>query len=319
MAWTIVETPNAKYILVFGAHDRRNIPPPAKFDALILETPIEHAFYSDYLGYTPNLDRIDMINKAVAENKQIWLTDVNLTKKSHQDYEQKKLKMPEIREKTVKKIIAGSGLLSLISSLLYVKKKVNNKMNRRKFIKKAAISVAILAVPPIVATPIANKIIYNLNINDGEIRVPILWDLTTQLDKILYGEEALKGIVTIRNAITAQKAEAFLAPKLKQELNRKPVIAMVWGAGHYEIKRLLKHPNERYRILKKNKLEDYVQKDYPKSYRVQFNEKGQITRTKEFKETLKIPETPKKRITRGSGNTKISRREFFRTMIRRRV
>lgn len=39
MAWTVVETPNAKYVLVFvGDHKKPVKPIPSKFDALVLET-----------------------------------------------------------------------------------------------------------------------------------------------------------------------------------------------------------------------------------------------------------------------------------------
>lgn len=39
-------------------------------------------------------------------------------------------------------------------------------------------------------------------------------------------------VATLRNAVTARKAEEFLAPMLEQKLGRKPKIAVVYGALH---------------------------------------------------------------------------------------
>jgi len=37
MAWTTIETPNARYVLIFSKHDKKAEKVPEKFDALVLE------------------------------------------------------------------------------------------------------------------------------------------------------------------------------------------------------------------------------------------------------------------------------------------
>ena len=58
-----------------------------------------------------------------------------------------------------------------------------------------------------------------------------------------------KGMTVVRNAISAEKTETFIAPRLRQQLGRKPVIVMVWGKAHYGVKSMLKNPEKRKRIL----------------------------------------------------------------------
>ncbi len=66
--------------------------------------------------------------------------------------------------------------------------------------------------------------------------------------KIFLGKKA----TTHRNAVIAEKAEQFIAPAIHAELNRKPVIGIVYGAYHAgDIARLLREPRQRRRILER--------------------------------------------------------------------
>ncbi|GEM_PF-6814071 len=60
-------------------------------------------------------------------------------------------------------------------------------------------------------------------------------------------EPALAG--SFRNAIIAEKAEKSIAPQMRQQLGRKPVIGIVYGAAHAGIVEMLKNPTQRRRQL----------------------------------------------------------------------
>jgi hypothetical protein len=53
-----------------------------------------------------------------------------------------------------------------------------------------------------------------------------------------------------RNAINSEKIEQFIVPKVRSEIERKPNIGLVFGAGHAGIKRDLKHPKWRKSLIK---------------------------------------------------------------------
>jgi len=86
MAWTTVETPNAKYVLIFG-HHKLKIPyekSPIKYDALVLETSGVSRVFS--YGIKEAQPYKNLINQAIKNQKQIWLTDPAPTFKSRLDY-----------------------------------------------------------------------------------------------------------------------------------------------------------------------------------------------------------------------------------------
>ncbi len=68
----------------------------------------------------------------------------------------------------------------------------------------------------------------------------------TAADKIY---EIKNTVVHLRDALIAEKAESRIAPHMRKKLGRKPVIAIVYGAGHYNIARLLNKPTERRRTI----------------------------------------------------------------------
>jgi len=121
-------------------------------------------------------------------------------------------------------------------------------------------------------------------IHKKEIKHHKYWSVNAKLTEFF----TKKGLVKIRNAITTEKCESVIAPLLHKELARKPVIAMAWGIAHYGIKRLLENPNERHKILLKNKLNTFVREDFPGSVRFWLSKKGQPSRIEEFPKTIDI-------------------------------
>lgn len=63
-----------------------------------------------------------------------------------------------------------------------------------------------------------------------------------------YGEIEFKKqqpIITGRDAVNARKTEDFVAPTMKQRLNRKPFLGLVYGAAHLGLKLDLQSKNRR--------------------------------------------------------------------------
>lgn len=227
------------------------------------------------------------------EQKEIWLTDVPLTEKSR-----RRLNAGINTNMTISSITALGSLATFITALTKLARK---KITKRKFIKLLALGAGLVS-------PITRQILTKeLRTHDSKIKFHTLWNLDNKIDELIGG----KGVTKIRNAITAEKTESFVASHLRQKLNRKPVIAMVWGFTHYGVKRLLENPIERKRILKENNLEKYVKKDYPKSFRIHFDANGKVSKI-EVKETLKV--NKKKPTQRKTGP--ISRREMEKTIFK---
>lgn len=302
MAYTIVETPNAKYLLVFGKHSIENLPPALNFDALVIEGTTEGTPKS---AMNEPKDPHYLINNAVAKGKEIWLVDPNHNEETLRKYRQ------TLRENTPTKvkgrITTIGNLLSLGSAFSYlgIKAKSKNPIPRRQAVKTILTALALGLIPQ-VPSKLAKKVIDGPKINDGEIKNDLFWDLFARAQEKIYGKE----MILIRNAIVAEKSEFFLAPRLREKLGRKPVIAMNWGAGHYGIKGLLKNSKKRNKILRKNKLEKYSTNDYWKSYRIHTDSKGHIIKVEEFKNTINLKKNPKRK-------PQISRRQFFKSFRRK--
>lgn len=54
---------------------------------------------------------------------------------------------------------------------------------------------------------------------------------------------------TLRDAVTAEKVENFIAPLLRDRLDRKPTIAIVFGANHASLGEFIKNKEERKEFL----------------------------------------------------------------------
>lgn len=254
MAWTTIETPNAKYVLLFSRHKRQSEKAPEKFDALVLE---QTTLLLEELINTRQYTNV--VKQATEQGKQIWITDAIQSKRAGLRYVAGEI------------TFRATPLLGLILLLSAQKEKIK----RRAFIKKA---VAWGVLSPVIAWGATAVPL----LHQKEIRYHKVAKVNAKISELIGGY----GTSTARNLLTAEKCESWLAPKLQQELGRKPTIAMVWGSGHYGIMGLLLHPEERQRLLQKYGLNKFVKADYPKSFRIELKPDGTIKEIKEFPDTF---------------------------------
>ncbi|MCX6804003.1 MAG: hypothetical protein NTY48_05560 [Candidatus Diapherotrites archaeon] len=225
MSWEIIETPNAKYVLIFSAHQSLTEKVPTNFDALILES----------AGYNPNetipmAQYTNLVAQAIKENKQIWLTDAGNTFRSDG------------------RSVVGTVFVPALAVLNQVlANKYKNKQGRRKFLSAISIGMMTAWVSPSALTAYHGH-------SNGKTKNPQLMQAKTKALEAMLG----KGALSIRNAITSEKTEIHIAPMLQRQIGHKPTIAMVWGAMHYGVKELLLHPEKRKKILAENELERWV-------------------------------------------------------------
>ncbi len=305
MSWTIVETKNAKYVLVFGVHDNWSSEvSPIKPDALVIET--GEVKRGDFYEFLFQRQHGLLLNQAFQAKAEIWFTDVPPTEKSLRRGDMGKAGL---------KIFQGLAGISAAASYYALRqrrekkrasqeKRPPRKLTRRDLFRMAVFGgIGFLAPNRFLAFEQSH-----VRLHQSEIKNEKYWHLMTKLEDVVGG----KGIMEIRNAITAEKSESFLAPRLNQKLNRKPVIVMVWGLGHYGVKELLEKPEKRRAILMKNKLEEFVEKGYPHSFRVKIPEKlSEKVEFEEFHETLKPRERP-------NPQASLNRREILRRAFGRR-
>lgn len=221
MAWTTVETPNAKYVLVFSPHYRKAEAITTEFDALVLETGSyepKNLFGKGKKSCGYELYS-NIISSAISKNKQIWITDTPPTKKG-------------LAVDFAKQILPAA---LFIKGVKMAKRTIDKRKNmgRREFLKKSSISIGLM-------TPVGLQFLQMFP-QKGEIKSDRFWQGSTKYMEFFSSP----GVLKIRNAITAEKTERFIAPKLNTELGRKPVIGMVWGPGHYGIKELLQQPKKK--------------------------------------------------------------------------
>ncbi len=121
----------------------------------------------------------------------------------------------------------------------------------KQIMRVFALSIGSTGISPLLFVPS----IYLFTIGGGPIFVPgkeikkrkILLPIAEAIKRMGEGS---KTYVHYRDALVAEKAETRVAPYLSRKLGRKPVIAIVYGAGHFGIARLLNKPSERRRILR---------------------------------------------------------------------
>ncbi len=288
MAWTTVETPNARYVLLFSPDWVKTGHAPEKFDALILESPYVIPENLNISKETITLKLFkEIVSDAAKGGKDVWITDAR----------------PKI--KPMARMVVGqlAVILSVAkgSHVLLKLPEEKKKISRRKFLAKLFGGLSTLIIPSSIIGPVSSSVFQT------KIKHEKSWDVASKAFRLIGG----KGVVTLGNALTAEKADSFIAPRLQKQLGRKPVIAMAYGTGHYGIKKLLENPLKRQNILRKHNLEKYLKRPQ-RAIQIKLDSKGRITETKEFSEALKL--RPKKTVKKGP---KISRREFFRRAIRR--
>ncbi|MEW6295073.1 MAG: hypothetical protein AB1467_02115 [Candidatus Diapherotrites archaeon] len=147
MAWTTVETPNAKYVLIFSYHSMISEIPIIEYDALVLES----GGLASVKKIVKSRQYKKLINQATQNQKQIWLTD------------------------------AEPAFLSLL------------ELVGQRIIKLPVTSLEL----PFILSKIHKK----------EIKHSKYWGITTKIQLF----PGVKGVATIRNAISAEKCESFFS------------------------------------------------------------------------------------------------------------
>lgn len=289
MAWTAVETPNAKYILLFSHHWKTLEYSPMKFDALVLEEISENKEQFKGLNLRKDAQYKRLVAQAIETKKPVWIVDSSLSPAS---------KLRRGRGESVTAISTALGGLGL--GLVALDSIAKRKISRRDLLT-AGISVGLLS-------PLLNRLgRLPLMLSEKSIKHPKVWGLSAKISEIESGE----GYIKIRNALAAEKAETFLAQSLRKELGRKPVIAMAWGSAHFGVLDFLKFPEKRQRLLKETNLDKYLQGDYPTSFKLHLDRGGKIKKIEKFPSTLKSLQKPARR-------EKLSRRDFFKAAFSRR-
>jgi len=276
--WELVETLNAKYVLMYGHHHRPQDFPKIAMDGLIVElrTPSQSDIPNDH--FTRPVQVRDLVAHYARDGAQIWITDARDV-----------TELTEIRAKLGHAIPLVTGAATLSKSL-------QAKLPRRKFLKKAA---GIAAGTSLIGY---KPFINSLNL-EGEIKNPLIIKMIHLPARIMAG----KGIMRAREAVTAYKAEAVVAPQLAKTVGRKPTIGIVWGRGHYDgFKKMLMDQQAREKHLRKNRLERWI-KEPDRIIELRIDRNAVIT----GKKTSPVQFPAKREPTKPKPQ---SRREFFRRL-----
>ncbi len=151
-------------------------------------------------------------------------------------------------------------------------------------------TLGILSLPYWLLDPLID-IYYDIYSEKGK-KPPVEWPrkAKTKINEIIGGK-----IVTIlRNVVNTEKADSFLAPRLRKEIQRKPVIAMAFGSGHFGIKYLLENPRKRRKILMRSRISKLLPKGYQSSLRIHLDQKRKFQRVEEFPNTMRVESRLKK-------------------------
>lgn len=288
MAWETIETPNAKYVLIFSKHSITTEKSPINYDALILESGLDTP-----QGTMQAEQYAALVEQAAKNNNPVWVTDVAPTQSAI------------IKGKTM------AALPVLVPLVIGAKLLLGNNSAkttpRRQALKKIFAAIMLGASGATFADGVF------LGRSKSQIKNPAYWKLSSKYTELFLG----KGIITIRNAVTAEKTEKFIAPQLQKELGRKPVIAIVFGDRHYGIKEHLLFPHKRRQVLHKNNLEKYIVPEYERSYRIALDKAGKVWIVEERQHELKkLREKQKVKTPKPVAQT---RRTFLRRFLGRKA
>jgi hypothetical protein len=273
MAWTEVETPNAKYVLAFGAHRSETILPNIKFDSVILEGP------STYIqGIINHTQFGGAVRQAAENNLPIFITDC---KESNLEY------VKSILIPFVQGVVAG-GIIHAASK--------QENVTRRGVLKTIGWAGLLSVIGRMAGIAALGKY-------GGRLKNDKLVDVAGRVEEFHAG----KGQVLLRNALSAEKAESFVAPLLRKELGRKPTILMAWGGGHMGIKRWLQNSAERKKVLRETRLEGYL-RDFRDVHRISIRANERTYETKSYRNVLRIEQSAALQI---QPPRVMNRRQFF--------
>lgn len=254
----IIETLNAKYIIYYS-HHKLEVDPRIvkKIDAAIIEdiTDFTKMSIKDEVltimeeGRDPYHALVQAIIK-----KEVPIFFVDLSPET----------FSKINDALEKQIIIPV-LEALIAAIIYDKQKRKNGenkqgMTRREFLKKALS----LSAAAYLSSPLLEIFFSILNPPIKEVDESSITrkfeKYLAKLNSLIHPE--LRGVVEIRNELIAQKAET-LAKSMRNKLQRKPVIAIVIGARHFQIKDALKlDENERLKRLRKSLGEHFAEEGF---------------------------------------------------------
>lgn len=239
---------NADYIIEFGRHfdqvnprtndhkeaDAYIVEGALTLDPNALKNPrlkgrnLEKVFaltaYDEIISAYPEL-----VSEAKKGKKSVWSVDVS-----------PKSNLLDVKEMLIENIpvwVFAATATTLISRKI----KREGKLPRRKFLSMMKISA--LGVASYALTPIGTASLM------GELK-------KGELPKWMssYGitmSDLVKGVTTeCRSAITAHKAEEFVAPYLSKKLGKRPTIYIWMGAAHITLSKLLEIPGYRQDVLR---------------------------------------------------------------------
>lgn len=214
MSYSEFSTENADYYLVYGIHTRSNIEPifePERIrnlDAIVLENAVE-----------PTLEKINIT----------WLADCVPYKEILSNVTDAKLRYGKsipvyfgdcdpgfIRSLLLEEGVSAAELLSGYFFLSKIAERLGIKKDFGLIISAAIVfGLKFLPIP------------YSLP--RGRTDSPL-----TKI--VAEAEYLIPTTLEFRNALIAAKVDEYLAPKLNEHLQKKPGIAIVYGAGHAGIK-----------------------------------------------------------------------------------
>lgn len=270
MGWATVETPHAKYVIGFEFHLRQARFPVGQVDGLILEG-VTTSHY-EWSKEEKEIGWLQSTHKKVIENAAQSKTPIY-----GGDYHTPMPLFPKLLSPY------GIAWLSALAA-----SQVKNTLKPVLFI--GVLDLASMA-PSYSLVP-GQKIAF---------RKPLVL-IASGMEKLRRKLKRDSGLdVPFRNAIIAEKAEGIIAPHLRQQLGRKPVIGILYGAMHVELLHLLKNRTARRRILARLHLEQYRirrdSEDVTKVIEFRFNPAKQELQPHLLEPEIHVPvyKPPKKR------------------------
>jgi hypothetical protein len=232
MSYTQFSTDNADYYLVYNNH---------------LDTNTNEIFKQSNLN---NLDAIILESSGISPKNPIAIEFEKLIKRIEHSEKSLPIYLVDI-DLNLGGYLISFAFVGLHFGIGYklCKSAENNfkrKTNRREFLKGGFKLFAGMAI----FSGYLKKAVTVFGDGKG---IPILNEAEAVLDNLpptqLFG---------LRNAIAARKTEEFIAPRLKKQFKRKPVIALVYGGGHSGLESNLKHKRMRDMVIESYKATNYL-------------------------------------------------------------
>ena len=248
-----IETPNAKYKIIYGIHELEQSPEVIKdSDGLIIEgvgnytTPEKVKEFIEIIEKEPQ--RQKLIEYCRAHHKSLYLTDIN------------EILLAYYKEANIlHRLETVAGIFSSVWGLGdYIKEKFpkpasvgsDDNLSRRDFLKKIKTGAKTIAGAYLLMPELSNQL-------GHLIKQPDESSLSRKIDRALISAnetvhpEIYDIMVTFRNYLIAQKAE-YIAQLKKAQTQTIPELSILLGAGHSGIESVLKKSTaERIEFIKK--------------------------------------------------------------------